>query len=204
MARYRPEHKESTRRRMIAAAGRRFKADGIDGSGIATLVADAGLTNGAFYGHFSSKDDLVASVVAQQLRDQVASLESLPAGIGSVEDFVRGYLSAAHRDDLPGGCPSAALLDEIGRSRLTVREAYTEGTRAIISAIAHLLGEDDPPRSRERAVGLFALLVGAMQAARAVTDPALSDDILDTAYRNAMILAGARPGTPTSPQKEEA
>ena len=59
MARYSPEHKEATRRRMIATAGRRFKSDGIDGSGIATLVADAGLTNGAFYGHFSSKDDLV-------------------------------------------------------------------------------------------------------------------------------------------------
>ena len=64
MARYSPEHKEETRRRMIATAGRRFKSDGIDGSGIATLVADAGLTNGAFYGHFASKDDLVASVVA--------------------------------------------------------------------------------------------------------------------------------------------
>ena len=72
MARYGPEHKEATRRRMIETAGRRFKSDGIDGSGIATLVADAGLTNGAFYGHFRSKDDLVASVVAQQLDDQVA------------------------------------------------------------------------------------------------------------------------------------
>jgi AcrR family transcriptional regulator len=67
MARYSPEHKEATRRRMIEAAGRRFKSDGIDGSGIATLVAEAGLTNGAFYGHFASKDDLVASVVTQQL-----------------------------------------------------------------------------------------------------------------------------------------
>ena len=89
MARYSPEHKEATRRRMIETAGRRFKSDGIDGSGIATLVADAGLTNGAFYGHFSSKDDLVASVVAQQLEDQVAVVNSLPAGLDSVEAFLR-------------------------------------------------------------------------------------------------------------------
>lgn len=202
MARYRPEHKEATRRRMIEAAGRRFKADGIDGSGIATLVADAGLTNGAFYGHFSSKDDLVASVMAQQLRDQAALLESMPTGIGSVEAFVRGYLSPAHRDDLPGGCPSAALLDEIGRSHLTVREAYTEGARVVIAAITRLLGDDDPQRGQERAVGLFALLVGALQAARAVTDPALSDAILDTAYGNAMTLAGAHPSAAT-PTPEE-
>ena len=103
MARYSPEHKEATRRRMIEAAGRRFKSDGIDGSGIATLVADAGLTNGAFYGHFASKDDLVASVVTQQLEDQVAVVNSLPAGLASVEAFVREYLSPAHRDDLAAG-----------------------------------------------------------------------------------------------------
>jgi TetR/AcrR family transcriptional regulator, transcriptional repressor for nem operon len=95
MARYSPEHKDATRRRMIETAGRRFKSDGFDGSGISTLVADAGLTNGAFYGHFASKDDLIASVVAQQLADQAARLESLPTGLASVEAFVREYLSPA-------------------------------------------------------------------------------------------------------------
>ena len=70
MARYGKEHKEATRRRIVEAAGRRFKRDGIDGSGIATLMADAGLTNGAFYAHFDSKDDLVANTVADQLREQ--------------------------------------------------------------------------------------------------------------------------------------
>ena len=70
MARYGKEHKEATRRRIVEAAGRRFKRDGIDGSGIATLMADAGLTNGAFYAHFDSKDDLVATTVADQLREQ--------------------------------------------------------------------------------------------------------------------------------------
>ena len=60
MTRYGPGHKEATRQRLIETAGRRFKSDGFDGSGIATLVADAGLTNGAFYGHFASKDDLIA------------------------------------------------------------------------------------------------------------------------------------------------
>ena len=62
--RYGKENKESTRRRIIESAGRRFKQDGIDGSGIATLMNDAGLTNGAFYAHFASNDDLVATAVA--------------------------------------------------------------------------------------------------------------------------------------------
>lgn len=191
MARYGPEHKEATRRRMIETAGRRFKSDGIDGAGIATLVADAGLTNGAFYGHFSAKDDLVASVVAQQLEDQVAVVNSLPAGLASVEQYVRDYLSPAHRDDLAGGCPSAALLDEIGRCDLAVREAYTVGATAMIRAIARHLEDGDPERTEQRAIGLFSLLVGSLQAARAVTDPDLSNRMLAAAYANAVTLATA-------------
>ena len=76
MARYGKEHKQATRRRIIEAAGRRLKRDGIDGSGIATLMADAGLTNGAFYAHFESKEDLVANAVAEQLREQRESFSA--------------------------------------------------------------------------------------------------------------------------------
>jgi TetR/AcrR family transcriptional repressor of nem operon len=191
MARYGPEHKEATRRRMIETAGRRFKSDGIDGSGIATLVADAGLTNGAFYGHFRSKDDLVASVVAQQLADQVAVVNALPAGLESVDAFIREYLSPAHRDDSAGGCPSAALLDEIGRCDDTTKRAYTEGARSMIDAIARHLDDGDTQFAEERAFGLFTLLVGSLQAARAVTDPELSERFLSAAYANAMTIAGA-------------
>lgn len=202
MARYSPEHKEATRRRMIETAGRRFKSDGIDGSGIATLVADAGLTNGAFYGHFSSKDDLVAAVVAQQLEAQVAVVNSLPAGLASVEEYLQYYLSPAHRDDLAGGCPSAALLDEIGRCDVAVREAYTAGAAAMVQAIARHLDNGDPEQTEQRAIGLFSLLVGSLQAARAVTDPDLSDRMLAAAYVNAVALATA-PHPPVHPNRQE-
>ncbi|WP_406034931.1 TetR/AcrR family transcriptional regulator [Nocardioides sp. NBC_00163] len=200
MARYSPEHKEATRRRMIETAGRRLKSDGIDGSGIATLVADAGLTNGAFYGHFASKEDLVASVVTQQLADQVAVVDALPAGLASVEAFLREYLSAEHRDAPAEGCPSAALLDEIGRCDATTRDAYTDGARSMIEAISRHLDEGDAQQTDERAIGIFTLLVGSLQLARAVTDAELSDRILAAAYTQAMTIAGARPapaGTPT-------
>src|SRR6478609_2142959 len=160
MARYGAEHKQATRQRMIEAAGRRFKSDGIDGSGIAALVADAGLTNGAFYGHFSSKDDLVAAVVTDQLDTQAAVLEALPGRPG-VEAFIRDYLSAAHRDDPAAGCPSAALLDEIGRCDGATRQAYTTGVRSVVAAIARHLDGGGVPTSRaeEQAIGLVGLLV---------------------------------------------
>ena len=193
MARYRPEHKEATRRRMIETASRRFKSDGIDGSGIATLVADAGLTNGAFYGHFASKDELIAAVLSQQLEVQVGVVNDLPPGLASVEEYLRRYLSPAHRDDLAGGCPSAALLGEIGRCDQSVREAYTDGASALIAAISRHLDADpgDNPSTNARAIGLFTLLVGSIQAARAVTDPELSERILAAGYANAMTLATA-------------
>lgn len=193
MARYAPEHKDATRRRMIETSGRRFKRDGFDGAGIATLVADAGLTNGAFYGHFASKDDLIATVVSDQLAAQVARVEALPLGLASVETFIREYLSPEHRDDPGNGCPSAALLDEITRQDLATRQAYTDGARALIDAITRHLAVGDSADARERAIGLFTLLVSSLQLARAVTDPELSDQVLAAAQQNAMRIADSQP-----------
>jgi AcrR family transcriptional regulator len=85
--RYGKERKQETRRRILQTAGRRFKRDGIDGSGIATLMSDAGLTNGAFYAHFASKEDLVATTVADQLHAQRASFRPLPPGRAGVEQL---------------------------------------------------------------------------------------------------------------------
>ncbi|HEV2920846.1 MAG TPA: TetR/AcrR family transcriptional regulator, partial [Actinomycetota bacterium] len=132
MVRYRKEHKQATRRRIIETAGRRFKRDGIDGSGIATLMADAGLTNGAFYAHFASKQDLVTAAVADQLRNQRESLSALAPGRAGVEQYVRAYLSVEHRDNPDDGCPSAALLDEIGRCTQATKRAYTDGLLAMV------------------------------------------------------------------------
>lgn len=201
MARYAPDHKPATRRRLIETAGARFKRDGFDGAGISTLVADAGLTNGAFYGHFSSKDDLIATVVAEQLAAQLARVEELPLGLASVEAFVQWYASPQHRDDPGGGCPSAALLDEISRQHAVTREAYTDGARDLIEAITRHLAADDPVDAVERAIGLYTLLVSSLQLARAVTDPALSDQILASAQRNAMRIAGG-PTTTPAPHQE--
>ena len=193
MVRYRPEHKDQTRRRLIETSGRRFKRDGFDGSGIATLVADAGLTNGAFYGHFTSKHDLIATVISEQLDAQLARVEALPLGLDSVEAFVREYLSPAHRDDPAGGCPSAALLDEIARQDLATRQAYTAGIRALIDAITRHLAAGSSAGPRDRAIGLITVLASSLQLARAVTDPELSDQILSSAYENAMRIAAPSP-----------
>lgn len=188
MARYDTKHKAHTRQRILETAGRRLKRDGIDGSGIAALMTDAGLTNGAFYAHFESKDDLVAHVVAEQLEAQRAVLAALPQGRAALEQFVRGYLSPQHRDDPSTGCPNAALLDEIGRCGDAVRDAYTQGMQSIIDVIATALAPEDPSAARTTALGLITTLVATMQIARAVSDRDMSDGVLRSGILNAQLL----------------
>jgi TetR/AcrR family transcriptional regulator, transcriptional repressor for nem operon len=191
VARYGREHKEVTRRRIVESAGRRFKRDGIDGSGIATLMSDAGLTNGAFYAHFASKDDLVATVVADQLRAQGERLRALPPGEAGLEQFVREYLSVEHRDAVQNGCPSAALLDEIGRAQPATKHAFTGGLLAYIDDIAARLAPDDPQSARAHVLSVFAMMAGTVQFARALADPQLADAVLEQGARNALALFGA-------------
>lgn len=188
VTRYDAEHKQVTRRRIIETAGRRLKQDGIDGSGIAVLMADAGLTNGAFYAHFDSKNDLIATVVAEELQAQHEALSALPSGRAALEGFVRGYLSPRHRDAPGDGCPSAALLDEVSRCDDAVRLNYTAGARAIVDLIATHLAPRSPESARGKAIGLFTLLVGTLQLSRAVSDRKLSDEVLDQGIQNALKL----------------
>lgn len=188
MARYRKEHKTATRRRIVDAAGRRLKRDGIDGSGIATLMADAGLTNGAFYAHFASKDDLVATAVADQLREQLGYYRSRAPGREGVEQMVREYLSIEHRDNVEQGCPSAALLDEISRCSDATKQAYTEGILAIVDDVATRLAPGDPRSAHGTTLSLLAMLIGALQLSRALADRDLAEEVLDQGIQNALAL----------------
>ena len=189
--RYDKEHKQATRRRILQTAGRRFKRDGIDGSGIATLMADAGLTNGAFYAHFASKEDLVATAVADQLRNQRASVSAQTPDLAGLEQYVRAYLSVEHRDNPDDGCPSAALLDEIGRCPDAVKRAYTDGLLAMVDDIAARLAPHDPPSARMTTLSVFALMAGTLQLSRALADRQLADEVLDQGIQNALALLSA-------------
>ena len=191
MARYRKGQKQATRRRIIQAAGARLKRDGVHGSGIATLMADAGLTNGAFYAHFESKEELVASALAEQLREQRESFSAQPPGRAGLEQIVRTYLSVEHRDNPEGGCPSAALLDEIGRSPEATKRAYTDGLLVVIDDVAARLASDDPSWARMKTLSVFALMVGTLQVSRALADRKLADEVLERGIQNALVLLGA-------------
>ncbi len=184
--RYGKDQKQATRQRILEAAGRRFKQDGIDGAGVAAVMSDAGLTNGAFYAHFASKEDLVATTVTDQLREQRETYWERPGA--DVEQLVREYLSIRHRDDPEHGCPSAALLDEIGRCSTSTKQAYTDGVLAIADEIASRLAPDDPQSARATTLSLFALLIGTLQLSRALADRQIADEVLEQGLENALAL----------------
>ena len=186
--RYGKGHKQATRQRILEAAGRRFKQDGIDGAGVATVMSDAGLTNGAFYAHFSSKEDLVANVLAEQLRAQRLSLDAEPPDRAGLEAFVRSYLSPEHRNQFADGCPSAALLDEIARRPADTRDVFTEEVMGVVDDIAARINPTDVEAGRVDALTVFGLMVGTLQLARTLTDRQLSDRLLDRGVETALKL----------------
>jgi TetR/AcrR family transcriptional regulator, transcriptional repressor for nem operon len=200
--RYRNEHKQATRQRIIESAGRRFKKDGIDGSGIAALMKDAGLTNGAFYAHFTSKDDLVATTIADQLQAQNASIVAhAEPGRAGLEQIVRWYLSPWHRDSRDAGCPSAALLDEIGRCTHSTKQAYTDGVLVVAEGIAARLAPDDPLSVRTRTLSTYAMMAGTLQLSRALADRQLADAVLEQGIHNALALLGVEHELQASTQR---
>jgi AcrR family transcriptional regulator len=188
--RYGKDHKQATRQRIVEAAGRRFKQDGIDGAGVATVMSDAGLTNGAFYGHFMSKEDLVANVLADQLRAQRQSFDAQSSDRAGLEAFIRSYLSPEHRDQSADGCPSAALIDEIVRRPAATKRVFTDELAATMNDIASRLDPTDVEAARADALALFGFMLGTLQLARALTDRDLSDQLLARGVETAMKLLG--------------
>src|SRR5207302_2604886 len=127
------------------------------------------------------KEDLVANVLADELRAQHESLDSGPADRAGLEAFVRSYLSPQHRDQSADGCPSAALLDEIARRSAATRQVFTDELMAEIDDIASPLDPADREAARTAALTGVRLMIGTLPLASALTHLDLSDRLLDPA-----------------------
>jgi AcrR family transcriptional regulator len=175
--RYEKGRREASRQRIIDVATERFRSDGIAASGLAGIMGEAGLTNGAFYPHFQSKAALVRESLAAALEVQATQIqEVLAAGGGSLA--IDTYLSAEHRDNPGKGCASAALLPEIAREPVETRQVYAEHLLKLVRQVAAGLTPDvrDPEAV---AFGVFATLIGTLELSRAVNGTELSDRILE-------------------------
>jgi TetR/AcrR family transcriptional repressor of nem operon len=184
------EKAAENRARIVATAARLFREKGFDGVGLDAIMKEAGLTHGGFYGHFSSKEDLVAEAVAGAV-EQGAGLQSRYT---NVADFVSDYLSESHFADRANGCVLAALGGDVARRGEGVRSGVTSYVRTALEGLAGLC-RGIPAARRRRAITTLAGVVGAITLARAVEDPGLSDEILSTARQ---VFGSARPASGTT------
>ncbi len=190
--RYQKGHKDESRRRIVEVAAESFRRDGIAATGLAGIMSEVGLTNGAFYPHFESKAELVRESVAAALDEQSNKLQKALAA-GGLEAVLTLYLSAEHRDHPASGCVSAALLPELARQSSETRSVYAGRFLTMARQMASSL----PPATKDResvALAVYATLIGALQLARAVKGTALSDRILAAGADAARILVRPRRG----------
>jgi TetR/AcrR family transcriptional regulator, transcriptional repressor for nem operon len=188
--RYEKGHKNTTRRHILEVASERFRESGVAAVGLAGIMEAAGLTNGAFYSHFESKEDLVRAVLVDALsRREQKHRANLEAKAG-FEATIRDYLSARHRDGAGTGCPTAALVAEIARHPKKTRDAFTEKMSGIFSLTAAQIGKGSSAQRRRHAIAIYGMMVGALQLSRAVSSRSLSDEILESAIDAALALAG--------------
>ena len=167
--RYEKGRKDASRGRIMEVATEQFRSDGIAATGLAGIMSEAGLTNGAFY-------PLVRETIVAALEDQSEQIGQALAS-GGLAMAIDAYLSAPHRDNPGKGCASAALLPEIAREPAETRQLYTERLLTLVRQVS----ADLPPQTPDPdsvAFGIFATLIGALQLARAVEGTELSDRIL--------------------------
>jgi TetR/AcrR family transcriptional regulator, transcriptional repressor for nem operon len=180
---YSKAQKARTHKRIIAIASKRFREKGLAGFGIAELMKEAGLTVGGFYKHFDSRDELVAEAVSSAFGDWQRRVEAAAASGGpsvSLFELIDDYLSDTHRKNPGKGCAFSALAPEIARSDKRTRALTSEQVRKDLQLIVGMLPGEDKRAARSRAILTFSALVGAMALARAVSDEALSREILNT------------------------
>lgn len=189
--RYEKGHKQATRAHIIDVASAQFREHGVAAAGLAGIMSAAGLTNGAFYAHFESKEDLVQAVVLDALGRRAQGLRANLERGGGIETAIRDYLSARHRDGAAKGCPIAALVAEIARHPTKTRDAFTAKISELIPLMATQIEGRSAAERRRAAIAIYNLMVGALQMARAVSDKELSDEILEGAIDAALKLTGA-------------
>jgi len=179
---YSKAQKTRTHKRIVSIASKRFREKGLAGCGIAELMKEAGLTVGGFYKHFGSREDLVAEAVNSAFAGWQRRLDAAKSGGPSMSlaTLIDGYLSEAHRDNPGTGCAFSALAPEIARSDKRTRSLTSEWVRNDVQLIATFLPDRDKRAARSRAILIFSALVGAMSLARAVSDEALSSEMLKT------------------------
>ncbi|MCW2685176.1 MAG: transcriptional regulator [Mycobacterium sp.] len=188
----RADSKRASLDKILDAAARRIRQEGLDGAAIVPVMRDAGLTHGAFYSHFSSKDDLASAAFGRAITTGRRHWIKPWRGESWSErltGLAKRYLTTAHRDDLSTSCGFATLSSDAAHASDQFRASYEHELRTSLAAIC---GDDSNDRLND-AIALMAVCVGGMALSRAVADPKFSTRILRVAREAAAKLSANQP-----------
>ena len=179
--------KEATHDRIVDAAARAIRRSGYNGTGVADIMKDAGLTHGGFYAHFPSRQAMLAEAADRAGSESVAMMERIAAKLPqqqALPAMLQAYLSKEHLEGIETGCAVAALGSEMPRQTPEVRRAATRRIKEMIDLVARHSPDWGQPSAHERALVTVATMVGALMLARAVDEPKLSDGLRESVLRH--------------------
>jgi AcrR family transcriptional regulator len=187
MKRAATKSKEVTHERIVETAARAIRRSGYNGTSVADIMKEAGLTHGGFYAHFASREAMLAEAADRAGAESVALSARIAATAKpeqALQALIHAYLSKEHVKSVEMGCPIAALGSEMPRQAPEVRRAATRRIKEMIDVVARQLPDWGQPAAHERALVTVATSVGALLLARAVDDPKLSDALLEATLKH--------------------
>ena len=179
--------KEASHERIVSVAARAIRRSGYDGTGVADIMKEAGLTHGGFYAHFASREAMLAEAANRACAESAALAANVVASMPpeqALASMLRAYLSPEHMKNTEMGCPLAALGSETPRQALELRRATTRHIKEMIDLVARQLPDWGQPGAHERALVTVATMVGTLQLARMVDEPALSNSLCEAALKH--------------------
>jgi TetR/AcrR family transcriptional regulator, transcriptional repressor for nem operon len=183
--------KEASHERIVGAAARAIRRSGYNGTGVADIMKEAGLTHGAFYAHFESREAMLAEAADRAGAESNSLAASVIAAVPSdqaLQALMQVYLSKEHLESIETGCPISALGSEMPRQSPEVRRAATRRIKEMIDLVARQYPDWGQPSAHERALVTVATMVGTLILARAVNDPALSDALCHASLKRLALL----------------
>jgi AcrR family transcriptional regulator len=183
-----PTKKEQTRARILDAASQSFRSSGYAGTGVDGIAKTAGVTSGAFYAHFGSKDGAFEAALAAGLDEVIQSIPNFQSEFGAawVGAFADYYLGEAHRNDLACGCAMTTLSPEVARANPDMHTAYEAKMNRIVSLISDGLNGNSEEARHTRAWAMLSTLIGGLTLSRAVANPDIANRIAEAAHATAL------------------
>ncbi|SDO43718.1 transcriptional regulator, TetR family [Rhodoferax sp. OV413] len=179
--------KEASHERIVSAAARAIRRSGYDGTGVADIMKEAGLTHGAFYAHFASREAMLAEAAGRACADSAAIAADVVASVPpeqALAYMLHAYLSRENLEQVEQGCPLAALGSETVRQTPEVRRVTTRYIKEMVDLVARQSPDWGQPGVHERALVTVATMVGTLLLARVVDEPALSDSLRAAALKH--------------------